>query len=354
MHSLENEGHDFPTPALIVDLDVFERNVAKAEGLIRGTGKLLRPHVKTHRTPGLALRQLGPIASGVTCATVGEAEVMVNAGIQDVLLANEVVTPDKIRRIASLAARVFVAVDSEEPVLALSAAAMHAGTTVHVLVDVDIGLGRCGVRDIPTIRELAVAVARTPGLRFSGLMGYEGRFRASVSDRAIRIARAFDRLGAAKSMVESAGLEVGVVSAAGTSTIVEALRDPTITEIQAGTYALMEPDLEGLGLPFECAVYVLASVISRSEGVVVLDAGRHTVGYDYGLPISLNPSGQTKSIADEHVVLEWVGSLPSLGARIRLRPSQNRTTFNLYNHVWLVRNERVVDKLPIEARGSSG
>ena len=152
---------------------------------------------------------------------------------------------------------------------------------------------------------------------------------------------------------QAAGLEVGIVSAAGTSTILEALRDPNITEIQAGTYALMEPDLDDLGLPFRCAVSVIATVISRSAGRVVLDAGRRTVGCDYGLPIALDPRAHTKSISDEHAVLEWKGDPPPLGAQIRLRPSQNRTTFNLYSHVWLMTDDRIVACLPIEARGGS-
>jgi D-serine deaminase-like pyridoxal phosphate-dependent protein len=349
------EGNELVTPALAMNLAAFEHNLAAAENLLRGTGKLLRPHVKTHRTSGLATRQMGPVASGVTCATVQEAEVMAAAGIKDLLLANEIVTSQKIQRMASLAkqSRVIMAVDAHGGVAALSQAANRGGVTVEVLVDMDIGLGRCGVGDASRARELAIAIGRAPALRFAGLMGYEGRIRASVADRSARIARSFTLLAEAKAAMEAAGLEVGIVSAAGTSTLLEALRDPTITEIQAGTYALMEPDLEGLGLPFRCALFVIATVISRSAGRVVLDAGRRTVGCDYGLPIALDPRAHTKSIGDEHVVLEWNGDSPPLGTQVRLRPSQNRTTFNLYSHVWLMRDDHIVARLPIEARGGS-
>jgi 3-hydroxy-D-aspartate aldolase len=350
-----DEGNELVTPALVVDLAAFDQNLAAAEKLLRGTGKLLRPHMKTHRTSALGLRQMGPVASGVTCATVREAEVMAAAGINDLLLANEIVTPQKINRMVSLArqGRAIIAVDADEGVAALSQAAKNVGVTVDVLVDIDVGLGRCGVGDISRAREMAIAIGRTPALRFAGLMGYEGRIRASAADRSARIDRCFTRLAEAKATIEAAGLEVGIVSAAGTSTLPEASRDPTITEIQAGTYALMEPDLEGLGLPFQCALFIIATVISRSPGRVVLDAGRRTVGCDNGLPIALDPRAHTKSAGDEHVVLEWNGDLPPLGGQVRLRPTQNRTTFNLHSHVWLMKDERIVARYPIEARGGS-
>jgi D-serine deaminase-like pyridoxal phosphate-dependent protein len=145
------------TPALVVDCDVFDANVATAAALMQGTGKVLRPHVKTHRTPGLALRQLGSAAPGVTCAAVGEAEAMAESGIDDLLIANELVTDDKIERTAVLAktARVSVAVDAPGPARSLYDAATKRGTTIDVLIDLDVGLGRCGVQSASAARELA-------------------------------------------------------------------------------------------------------------------------------------------------------------------------------------------------------
>ena len=172
----------FSTPALMVDLGRFEANVAAMEALLGGTGKTVRPHVKTHRTPELARRQLGGAAVGVTCATVGEAEVMVAAGSTDVLVANEVVDPAKIERLVALAreARVAVAADAAEPVERLARAAAAAGVPIEVLVDVDIGLHRCGVGSAQEAVQLAEVIARQPSLRFRGLMGYEGRIRLGV------------------------------------------------------------------------------------------------------------------------------------------------------------------------------
>ena len=227
-----SKGHErlteMPTPALVVDVDAFDRNQTAIEAMVRGTGKRIRPHVKTHRTPGLALRQLGPATTGVTCATVGEAQTMIEAGIPEVLLANEIVSTKKIERMVSLAqhARVIVAVDSIESVLLFSEAAIRIDVTIDMLVDVEVGLGRCGVRSTAEMLELARTVADAPQLRFVGIMGYEGRLRKRTADRNIRAVQAFTTLSEAKAELESVGFGVEIVSAAGTSTLNDALKDP--------------------------------------------------------------------------------------------------------------------------------
>lgn len=345
---------EWTTPALVVDLAAFEYNLAAAEALLAGTGKLLRPHVKTHGAPYLALRQLGPAAAGVTCATVGEVEAMRGAGITGILLANEIAGGEAAGRIAELArrAKIIVAVDSFELVEAYAVAAVERQVVLEVLVDLDVGLGRCGVADAAEACCLAMAVRQKPGLRFVGLMGYEGRIRASSPHRAETIAAGFAKLATAKAAIGRAGLEVTVVSGAGTSTMMEALACPALTEIQAGCYALMEPDLEGLGLPFRCAASIAASVISRRPGRVVLDAGRRTVGCEYGFPLSLDPRGTVRAVADEHTILEWNGDPPAIGSAIHLRPTQIRTTFNLHRHAWLARAGEASERITVAGRGN--
>lgn len=345
----------FITPALILDLEVFDRNIRAIEDMARISGKLIRPHVKTHRTSGLALRQLGPTAIGVTCATVGEAETMVEAGIPEVLLANEIVSARKIERMATLArrTRILVAVDAAEQVLGFSQAAVRSRVVLDVLIDLEIGLGRCGIRNAKEAIELAGVIDSAPSLRLVGIMGYEGRLRKQTGDRCKRVFHAFTTLSEAKSELQAAGFAVEIVSAAGTSTLREALQCPDITEIQAGSYALMESDLEGLGLPFEYALSVMSTVISRSDGVVVVDAGRKTLGCEYGLPTPLDDHARALSISEEHLVLEWYGILPALGKQIALRPSQVRTTFNLHDRVWLLYDDQIVDCLTVDARGCS-
>jgi D-serine deaminase-like pyridoxal phosphate-dependent protein len=346
----------FSTPALVVDLDVFEANVRAMSAMLEGTGKTVRPHAKTHRTPDLARRQLGGSAVGVTCATVGEAEAMVAAGVDDVLIANEVVEPAKLVRLAALGreARVTVAADDPAPVEALSRAAVSAGTTIGVLVDVDIVLHRCGVTSLEEAIEVADAIDRHPGVRLAGIMGYEGRFRADVDDRAARISGAYLRLSEVRDALVEAGFPVEVVSAAGTSTLREAIADPAITELQCGVYALMEPQLEALDLPFRCATTIRGTVISRHPGRAVLDIGRRVVGVEYGPPRPQGFEADSVVINDEHAILALPGPLPELGSHLDLVPGQIRTTFNLHDHVWVSRGGTIVDRWPVSARGSSG
>jgi D-serine deaminase-like pyridoxal phosphate-dependent protein len=346
---------ELSTPALVVDVPTFDANVAAAGRLAADHGKVLRPHVKTHRTPALALRQLGPGTGGVTCATVGEAEVMAAAGINDLLIANEVVTPAKLERAAVLAARarVTLAVDDAGVARSLSAAAYAAGVHVAAVVDVDVGLARCGVKSPGEAVALAVELDDLPNVDLVGLMGYEGRLRASQEDRGERTRHAFESIAAVKRAFEAAGLPVAVVSAAGTSTLVEALRDASITEIQAGTYALMEHDLDGLGLSFHCAALVVATVISRSGGRAVLDAGRKTLGCEYGPPKTVDAALRVVGLSEEHVVIECDGREPAIGSQVGLRPSQIRTTFNLYDWVWLSGPEGALERVPVAARGAS-
>jgi D-serine deaminase-like pyridoxal phosphate-dependent protein len=343
------------TPALIVDLDVFEANIAAMADLLSDTGKTIRPHVKTHRTPELARRQLGGAAVGVTCATVGEAEAMVGAGIDDVFVANEVVDPRKIARLVALAdrARIAVAVDDPEPVALLSLEAARAGATIDILIDVDIHLHRCGVASAPDAVRLAKAIDVAPGLRLRGIMGYEGRIRLAEDDRGGKIVRAYRTLADIRQALIDAGFPVEVVSAAGTSTLVEALADPWITEVQCGVYALMEPELLDFDLPFRCAVAIRGTVISRHPGRIVVDVGRRVVGMEYGPPIPIGFAALRIAISDEHATIERADPLPGLGSEVDLVPGQIRTTFNLHDDVWVSRDGHLVDRWPITARGSS-
>ena len=353
--SLHLPQEPIPTPALLVDLDVFDANVTAMRTLVAATDKTLRPHIKTHRTPALALRQLGDRTSGVTCATVGEAEAMVNAGITDVLVANEVVGPAKVDRLVLLAERaaVAVAVDSMTGVDVLSQAAVRAGHTVGVLIDIDVMIHRCGVASPAEALTLATAVERRPGLRLLGIMGYEGRIRSDVPDRAHRIASAYAALAETTQVLRRAGLPVRVVSAAGTATITEALADPVVTELQAGVYAVMEPELLRMGLPFACAVAIRGTVISSHQDRAVLDFGRRSVGMEYGPPLPLLAGVRQVNVSDEHTTLWTDGPAPALGTQIDLIPAQIRTTFNLHDEVVAVSDGRIVATWPVAARGAS-
>lgn len=343
------------TPALMVDLDAFHENVAAMDSLLRGTGKTVRPHVKTHRTPELARRQLGGSARGVTCATVGEAEAMAAAGIDDVLIANEVVDEPKLERLAVLAQRAKVTVAADDPgsIATLSRVAVRHGATVGVLVDVDILLHRCGVTSVEEALELARQIERAPGLELRGVMGYEGRVRATVTDRAQKIAAAYGLLREVRDALVRDGHRVDVVSASGTSTLREAIADPMITELQSGVYALMEPELLDMRLPFRCAAAVRGTVISRHGDHMVVDVGRRVVGIEYGPPLPIGFKAESIAMSDEHATVAMADPPPPIGARVDFVPSQIRTTFNLHDHVWVTSGGRIVDFWKVAARGSS-
>jgi D-serine deaminase-like pyridoxal phosphate-dependent protein len=343
------------TPALVVDLDVFEANVAAMKAMLQGTRKTVRPHFKTHRTPELARRQLGGSAVGVTCATVGEAEAVVAAGIDDVLIANEVVDPAKLSRVAALAhrAKVAVAADDTGPVAELSKAAHATGVTVGVLVDVDVLLHRCGVASVSEAIALARTIDSLPGVRLAGVMGYEGRVRLGTEGRSERIAGAYAQLRQVREALAQSGFTVETVSAAGTSTLREAIADPTITELQAGVYALMEPELLVMDLPFRCAVTVRGTVISRHPGRFVADVGRRVVGLEYGLPQLVGVEATGVAMSDEHATVTMDVDPPALGSHVDFVPGQIRTTFNLHDRVWVGRNGQIVDCWPVTARGGS-
>jgi len=350
------EAEPLETPALVVDEEIFEKNLRVARDLAQAAGKHLRPHVKTHRAPSLALRQVdAEVVVGITCQTVGEAEVMADAELCDILIANEVVSPGKLARVARLAkrARLVMAVDAAEPLIRLSAAALREQAIVGVVIDIDVGLGRCGVTDVDEVVQLAKMCRELPGVRFDGIMGYEGRLRAHEPDREARIEHAFARLAAALSALRRDGLDAATVSASGTSTMMEALRNPNVTEVQAGCYALMEPELEELPLPFRCAVSVAARVISEKPGRIVVDAGRKSIGCDSGAPLPLGVQAAVARVSEEHIVLACDGSQPRLGDLVHLRPTHVRTTFNLHDEFWMMRNGAPPERRPVSARGRS-
>jgi D-serine deaminase-like pyridoxal phosphate-dependent protein len=250
-------------------------------------------------------------------------------------------------------AKVVIAADDPAPVEALSRAASRAGVTVGVLVDVDILLHRCGVVSTREALALARVIEGSSGVRLAGIMGYEGRVRLNTERRDERIAAAYSFLHEVRAALVAAGHQVDVVSTAGTSTIREALADPYVTEVQAGVYALMEPELLVMDLPFRCAVTVLGTVISRHPDHFVADVGRRVVGVEYGPPVPVGIEATSVALSDEHATVTRDGTQPALGSQVDFIPGQIRTTFNLHDHVWAKRGGELVDYWPVSARGAS-
>ena len=349
---------EVPTPALIVDAGALDRNIQRMAAFFAAGPCRLRPHVKAHKTPAIARRQLAAGSCvGLTCATLREAEAV--AGFcDDILLANEIVTADKCGRAAALAAscRLTVAVDSVEGLEALAAAARAGGETIGVLVDLNVGQMRCGVLPGEPAVTLAARVVRTPGLALRGVMGYEGHLQP-VRDRAERSAQAQRAMAAlvdTATQVRAAGLPCEIVSGGGTGTYDISGRVAGVTEIQAGSYALMDTDYGEVGVPFEQAFFVLGTVVSRpSPDRCVADAGHKSTTKDHGVPrVHGLPGATVTSLNDEHATI----AIPPdctirVGDRVRLIPSHTDPTMNLHDVIYAIDGDRVVDVWPIEARG---
>jgi len=350
--------HDIPTPALIVDVPALDRNIARMAAFFAGGPCRLRPHFKAHKTPAIARRQLtAGSCAGLTCATVAEAEVARDL-CGDLLLANEVVSPDKCLRVAALAREraLTVAVDSGAGIDALAAAARSAGVTIGVLVDVNVGQGRCGVEPGDAAVALAARVAATSGLTMRGVMGYEGHLQP-LRDRVERDARAraaMHELVETARRIRAGGIPCEIVSSGGTGTYDISGRVDGVTEIQAGSYALMDTDYGSVGVPFEQAFFVLGTIVSRpSPERCVADCGHKSMTKDHGHPSVKGVDGATvTALNDEHAVIAVPASCTlSIGDRVQLIPSHTDPTANLHDVFYAVEGERVVDVWSIAARG---
>jgi D-serine deaminase-like pyridoxal phosphate-dependent protein len=322
--------------------------------------------VKLHKaTPILAHKQLEARGTiGVTCAKLSEAEVMAKSGISDILIANQVVGIRKVGRLANLAAYsdVMVAVDSYENIEELSGAAAARGVQLRILVEVNIGNNRCGVEPYENALEMARAVQKASGLRFMGLMGYDGHCTRSV-DAAKREAcskKANQILVDTRKYIEEAGLKVEIVSGSGTYTYKYATQFSGITEVQAGTYILMDTAFRESGVTeFELTLTVLATVISRPErggvrNLAIIDMGRKAMHPYYGMPEVKHPKGATIiGMSQEHGKVELEGEACDLkvGDKMELWVRDANDTINLYDKFYAVRNDVVEAVWDIPARG---
>jgi D-serine deaminase-like pyridoxal phosphate-dependent protein len=345
---------DIPTPALIVDVAALDRNIARMAAFFASGDCRLRPHFKAHKTPEIARRQLAAgSCSGITCATVSEAEA-VAALCDDILIANEIVDAGKCARAAILAGRatVTVAVDSTAGLDALSAAARNAGVTLGVLVDVNVGQNRCGALPGDEAVTLARRVSAS-GLTLRGVMGYEGHVQG-IRDRRERTAvatAAMQRLVETATLIRDAGMPCDVVSSGGTGTFDISGRVHGVTEIQAGSYALMDSDYGSVGVPFEQAFWVLGTIISRpSPDRCVADSGHKSMTRDHGLPTVADIEGASMTaLNDEHAVIAIPPSATvAVGDNVRIVPSHIDPTINLHDVFYAVDGDRVVDRWTIE------
>ena len=357
---------EIDTPSLLLDLPAMERNLQTMAGFFQAGAVKVRPHVKLHKaTPILAHMQLqAGGAVGVTCSKLAEAEVMASAGIRDILIANQIAGERKIRRLVNLATYtdVMVAVDSYENVAELSQAAEAQGVRLRVLVELNIGHNRCGVEPFEPALKMARAVQASPGLRFTGLMAYDGHctMKVKASEREACSRQANEILAETRAFIEQAGIPVEIVSASGTFTYRYASQVKGITEIQAGSYLLMDTAFRESGVTdFECCLTVLATVTSRptwkgAEDLAIVDVGRKAMDLFYGLPTVKEPQGATVvGLSQEHGRLRLEGPARSLrvGDKVEIWVRDANGTINLYDRFHAVRNGVVEAVWDIPLRG---
>jgi D-serine deaminase-like pyridoxal phosphate-dependent protein len=355
---------DVDTPALVVDADALESNIRDMADFFATAPSVLRPHAKTHKSPIVAQKQIDAGAIGITCAKLGEAEAMQEGGVHDILIANQIVGRQKINRLVRLArhADVAVAVDSEHNAQQISDAAVAAGSTVRVLVEVNVGMDRCGVEPGEPAIALAKKVSVMPGLRFFGIQAYEGHLvnKPSHAERVELVQRAMAPMLETRRAMEGAGIEVQAVTGGATGTFDITSQLDGFDEVQAGSYVFMDAKyatVEGPGERFIPAIYLWSTVISRpTDDRAVTDIGLKTATPELGLPKFLDFEGaELLGLSEEHGRVRVDGDARQLraGDKVRIQPGHVCTTVNLHDSYVVVRDGIVEAIWPVAARGRS-
>ena len=363
---------DVDTPSLIIDLDSYERNLRRMADAAKAAGMRLRPHGKTHKSPIIGRHQIERGAIGLCCQKVAEAEVFVAAGIDDILVSNEVVGASKLDRLARLArtARIGLCADNIENIRDIAAAAERADVRLSVIVEIDVGGRRCGVPPGESALRLATTIAQSNVLQFGGLQAYHGaaQHMRTHAERADAIARAAAQTYETVALLEREGLPCVTIGGAGTGTFELESTSGVLNEIQPGSYIFMDADYarnrNAAGDAFDTfafALFVYTTIMSRTDDErAVVDAGHKAAAVDSGMSVPFNRPGlEYQRPSDEHGVLVCgsAGRLPELGEKILLVPGHCDPTVNLHDWYVGVRGldggtPRVEAIWPITARGA--
>jgi D-serine deaminase-like pyridoxal phosphate-dependent protein len=348
------------TPALLVDLDVMDANIARVADECRRHGVGWRPHIKGHKTPEIARRQLAAGAIGITCAKLGEAEVMAAAGITEILIANQIVGPGKVRRLIELLERapVIVSVDSLANVTELAEAAARGRRELRLVIEVNIGMNRAGVAPGPPVIALADAIAAQPGLRFVGVTGWESH-AVTIADPGEKervVAAAVALLAASADDCRQAGHDVRIVSCGGTGTFPYCVRQPGVTEVQVGGAIFSDVHYRThYHLDHPCALTLLTTVTSRpTPARIVLDAGKKAMSGDAALPAPLGLSAVRElRLSAEHttIELEAPSATPRVGDQLELIVGYSDTSVHLHEEIVGLRGGRIEALWRVAARG---
>ncbi len=344
------------TPQLLIDLDGVDRNLKLMFEAGKRHGVKVRVHFKSLKCTGLARYILDRGADGFLCAKLNEAEALVDAGITDVMIANQVVGPIKLKRMAELAKRsaLRVCVDDYDNVTRIAEACAAAGSIIGVLVEVDVGMKRCGVPPGEPALELAKHIRKYPSLRFDGLQGYDGHLQyiPDMAERERRCREGMIPFIATRKLIEAAGIPVQVVTGAGTGTWEWVASTPGITEIQPGSFVLMDAVYQTLRPEFPATQSIVATVVSRRPGQYVLDAGSKAISQDFGKPqVKNRPQDKVSKLAEEHAIVETTDDSVKVGDRFEVLSAHCCATMNLHRTCIGVRKGKVEAVWPIEASG---
>lgn len=343
-----------PTPALVVEAKTLQKNMKAMETLLRNSSLRLRPHYKSHKCASIARWQVENGAKGMTCAKLGEAEDLADAGIEDILIANQIVQPEKVLRMAALAlkCRLTVCVDNEANIDALDRAAGLVGAVIHCLVEYDIGMERCGVTEPEAVVALAKYIAGKKNLHFEGVQAYAGHLSHEADEAARRdhTAKNAEKLRSLLRLLEEEGVKANTLSGGSTGTAQLKAAEGLYTELQAGSYLFMDATYRNLKLPFENALFVLTTVVSTRHGLTVVDAGVKTCGVDQGDPVPVRGAVGHIVASEEHFQLHNYSEPVHVGDKVLLVPGHCCSTVNLHDKIHVVDGDRVVARVPVTAR----
>lgn len=356
------------TPALLVDADALEHNIATMARITAGAPGRVRAHAKTHKSIKIAKQQLEAGIERFCCAKLSEAAAIASGGIDDIMITTPVVGVEKLKQLAALArvTKTTLLVDNAEALPGLALAAEKAQRPIDVLIEVDVGQRRCGVPPGPAALKLLEEVRRFPALHFKGLHGYQGKLQmtAGYGERRQAARTALDLLLESAEHIRRAGHSIEILTGGGSGSIAIDIALGGLNEYQPGSYVFMDTsyrriewDEQGSPPPFRCALTVLGSAVSRpGEDRAVIDVGWKSISCDSGPPSPVDDALVFEFAGDEHGIIRRRdgGSLDlPLGATVDLVPSHCDTAVNLYDHYCVVRAGRIEAVWPIDARGSS-
>lgn len=345
------------TPALILDKQAFDHNRRTMQKLLEKTSMQFRPHYKSHKCPAIARSQLADGAKGITCAKLSEAEDLAACGVGDILIANQIVQPEKMGRVAELAGRcrLTLCVDCAENILALEQAMPAQEQQLDCLVEYDIGMNRCGVESHEEVIDLARLISRQPHLHFDGIQAYAGQMSHEL-DLSVRLSttQAIELdLAALKNELEAAGLTVQEISGGSTGMVELKPGNSIYTEMQCGSYLFMDRAYRAMNLQFENSLFLLTTVISTKPDHIVTDGGTKSLGMDQGDPVFVGFENCPVHMSEEHGQVTAPGHSCKLNDKIRYIPGHCCTTINSHDRIYVVDGDDVVDVWMVASRGKS-